>query len=129
MFDFVEEAFDEIAVSIEIRAEGRDVDAVAHRFDVGPCASLGQGLSQRVAVIGSIGQKGLSFDQRVEHVAGAVAVMGLALGQLERDRQALGVDRRMDLVVRPPRERPMQLDRPSFFWRSRHADARGCWTN
>ena len=50
MFEFVEEAFDEISETIEIRAEGRNVYAAGHGFDVAPCALTGEARSQGVAV-------------------------------------------------------------------------------
>jgi hypothetical protein len=49
MLDFVEEALDEISVSVEVGAEGRHVLAVGHRFDIGPCTALGETFAQRVA--------------------------------------------------------------------------------
>jgi hypothetical protein len=57
VFDFVEEALDEISVAIEVRAESRDVLAVRPRLDVRPCSSLIEALARFVAVVGPVGQK------------------------------------------------------------------------
>lgn len=97
MLELVEEPLDEVAVAIEERAEGRDVDAPRHGFDVGPSATLRQAFTKRIAVIGAIGQQGLAGTETVEQIACALAVMGLALGELERDRIAVGIDESMNL--------------------------------
>ena len=101
MLDFVEEAFDQISVAVKMRTEGRHVLAGRHRLDVCPCAALGEALAQRVPVIGTVGQKDLPLDQGVQHVAGALAVMGLTFGQLQGDRQPFGIDKGMDLCRQP----------------------------
>ena len=46
MLELIEEALDEIAETVEERAEGWDVDAPWHRFDVGEGAAVSQGLAQ-----------------------------------------------------------------------------------
>jgi len=77
--------------------ERGDVFAVGHRPDVGPDPALGERLSQLVAVIGAIGEQHVAVTQRIEHVGGAAPVMPLSLGQFERNRQAIGIDQRLDL--------------------------------
>ncbi len=96
MLDFAEEPLDVVAVSIEERAECRDVDPVRHWLDIGPSALFLQALAQRIAVVSPVGKQDLSGTEIVEHVVGAAAVMRLALAQLERDRIAVAVDQRMD---------------------------------
>ena len=96
MFDLIEKPLDEVAISIEERAEGRDVLASRHRLDVRPRTALCQALAQPIAVIGAVGKQGLAGAEMVEHIAGALAVMGLALGEFERDRIAVGIDKGMD---------------------------------
>ena len=54
-------------------------------------------VAQRIAVIGAIGEQDLAGAEAVQHIAGAPAVMGLAFGQLERDRIAVGIDEGVDL--------------------------------
>ena len=94
MLDLAEEAFDEIATSVEERAERRHLDASRHGFDVRPGAAPGEAVSQRVAVVGAIGEQDLRGAQAIGHIAGASAVMRLAPGELEGDRIAVGVDER-----------------------------------
>ena len=53
-------------------------------------------VAQGVAVIGSIREKDLTRAESGQHIGGALAVVGLALGQFQRDRQAVGVDQHMD---------------------------------
>src|SRR5579862_1861584 len=77
MFDLVEEALDEVAISVEEGAKSRDIDPSRHWFDVGPGAALGQRGSQRVAVIGSVGEQNLTGAEPVEQVVGASAIVGL----------------------------------------------------
>src|ERR1700729_4194146 len=96
MLDLAEEPLDEVAIAVEKGAEGRNVDASRHGFDVRPGTAIGQALAQGVAVIGAVGKKGLTGAEMVEHVAGALAVMRLALAEFERDRIAVGNGQGMD---------------------------------
>lgn len=116
MLDLVEEAFDEIAISVEERAERRNVDASRHGFDVRPGAALGQAVSEGVAVMGAIGEQGLSGAKAIQHIAGASAVMGLALGELEGNRIAVGVDQGVDLGRRSAARAPMHRVAASCPW-------------
>ena len=45
VFEFVEEALDQVALSVEIGAEGGHVLAVRHGLDVGPCAARRQAVA------------------------------------------------------------------------------------
>ena len=71
-------------------------NAARHRLDVGPGASVGQAVAESVAVVGAVGQKDLAFADAVQHVLCTSAIVGLALGQLQRNRPAFGVDQGMD---------------------------------
>ena len=53
--------------------------------------------------------------EAVQPASGAVAVIGLSRAQLQDNGRLLASTRACILVVSPPRERPMQSDRPSFF--------------
>jgi hypothetical protein len=106
MFELVEEALDEIAQAIEVGAENRDIDAPRHRLDVGPCAAVGQGLAEGVAVIGAVGEQGLARADAVQHIGGAPAVMRLALAQLEGDWIAVGVHNGVDFGRQPSARAP-----------------------
>ena len=96
VFEFIEEAFDEVSLFVEFFVEPRDVHAVRHGLDVGLGAAFGQGNAQGIAVIGAVGEQGLAGADTVQHILGAAAVMGLALGQLQGERIAVGIDHRMD---------------------------------
>ena len=59
-------------------------------------AALRQALAECIAVIGAIGQQGLAGTEALEQIARALPVMGLAFGELERDRIAVGIDESVD---------------------------------
>ena len=61
MFEFVGEAFDEVAAAIEEGAERRWVPASGERWDVGSGSALGELCTQGVAVLGAIGKQHLAF--------------------------------------------------------------------
>ena len=86
MLEFVEEPLDQIALSIEPLVEARRLETVRHSSDVGSGTARGEGLTQSIGVIGTIGHKHVAAADRAEHVLGAAAVMGLAFGDLEQDR-------------------------------------------
>src|SRR3546814_11782122 len=92
MFEFIEESFDEITVSVEERAESRDVLTVRHWLDAGPCAACGQSGAHGVAVIGTVSKQDAAFAKTIEHVIGGSTVMRLPFGQLESNRQAERTD-------------------------------------
>ena len=73
------------------------IGAVGHGLDVRPGAPLGQAVAQRVAVVGAIGEKDLAGPETVQHVTRTLAVVGLAFGELERDRIAVRIDEDVDL--------------------------------
>jgi len=77
MLEFVEEAFDEIAIAVEERAEGRDAFSVWHGFDAGPCAACRQSSAHGIAVVGAVSKQDAAFTKTVEHVIGGPAVVGL----------------------------------------------------
>ena len=101
MLDLVEEALDEIAAFVEARAECGSLDAMSERPDVRSRALGGDPGAQHVAVIATIGQQDALARQRIEHVLGALAVVCLSPGQLERDRKAARIDEGMDLGRKP----------------------------
>jgi CO/xanthine dehydrogenase Mo-binding subunit len=80
VFELVEEAFAEIAVSIEEAAERRDVLAVGHGFDTGPGAAIGQGGAHGVAAIGAVTEKDIALAKTIEHIVGRAAIMSLPFG-------------------------------------------------
>ena len=106
VFELVEEAFDEIAQPIEEWAERRDVHASRHWLDIAPGALRSERFAQSVAVVAAICEEDLAFADPAQHVGGALAVMRLAFGQLQGDRQSIGVDERMDFRRQPAARAP-----------------------
>ena len=96
VFELVEETFDQISEAIKVGTEDGDVDAPRHGFDVGPCATIGEVLTESVAIVTSVRQQSLAGTDALEHVGGASSVVGLAFAQFQPDRIAVGVDHRMD---------------------------------
>lgn len=101
VLNLVEEALDEVAAFIETWAESRWIDTMVEWSDVGGCALVGDHGAQRIAIVAAIGQQDALARQRAEHVLGTFAIMGLALGQLERDGEAACIDERVDLGRKP----------------------------
>lgn len=106
VLEFVEEALDDVAISIEEAAESGDMNAVRHRLDVRPCAAFVKGLAHPVAVISAVGEQNLTVAEIIQHVVGAPAVMRLAFGELELHRQAVGVNESMDLCCQSAARTP-----------------------
>lgn len=96
VFELVEEALDEIAFFVKLFVEARDIHTVWHRLDVGPGTAFGQGGAQSVAVISPVGEQGLAAADTAQHVFRAAAVMGLAFGQFQGERIAVGINHGMD---------------------------------
>jgi len=101
MLDLVEEPLDEVTAFVDPRAEGGRIDAMIEGADVGDGPSLGDHGAQRVAVIAAVGHDEAIARERAEHVLGALAVVGLTLGQLQRDRETAGVDKGVDFGRKP----------------------------
>ncbi len=85
-------------------------------LDVGPCAASVEALAQSVAIVGAVSQKNLPLDKGIEHVGGAASVMRLAFGQLQIDRQALGVDERMNFGRQTAARATHATGSVVFFW-------------
>jgi len=101
MLDAIEEPFDLVAEFVDAWAEGRWIDAMAERADIGVGATCGDLVSQRIAVVAAIGQQNAVWAERAEQLGTGRAVVGLPFGQLERDREAVAVDNRVDLGREP----------------------------
>jgi len=95
VFDLVEEPIDQIAISVEEGAERWDIGNGRHRLDVVPHATIREGLAQGVTVVCPICKEHLISADPVVHVRDAPAVLRQAIGQLQRDRQVVGIDERM----------------------------------
>ena len=71
---------------------------------------------QLIAVVGTVGQKSLALDESVEHIAAAASVMGLTFGQFQSNRQALGIDERVDLRCQAAPRATHATTSLVFFW-------------
>ena len=101
MLDPIEEPFDLVAKFVDARAEGGRVDAVIERANVGISPAFSDPGAQSVAVVSAIAQQDAIRPERAENVLTALAVVRLALGQLERDRETVAVDDRVDFGRKP----------------------------
>ena len=97
VFDFVEEALDEVSLAVQGLVEMVRGYAVGLGRDVGPEPVPQRGFAQGVAVIGSVRQQNAVAVQRGEKVFDGGAVMALPGGQEKVDRIAAGVDQGVDL--------------------------------
>src|SRR5690606_10801154 len=97
VLEFVEEALDEVSVTIKKGTESRRVEASGHWFDARPGAAFLDRLTQSVGVVGAVSEQDVSLAQTVQHIERASAVMGLAGRELEGDGPPLGIDQGMDL--------------------------------
>ena len=64
MFEFAEEAFDMVALFLELGVKCREPLSGRHQPDVGYGAAFGEDVTQAVAVIGAVGQQGLACTLR-----------------------------------------------------------------
>jgi hypothetical protein len=95
MFEFVEEAFDEIALAIK-REVARAWDfAVGLGGNHGGDVSPGKGLDQHVGVVSLVPDQRLRLDI-VKQRLRAGQIVSLAWGEHQRDGVAEGIDERMD---------------------------------
>jgi hypothetical protein len=107
VFESTEHAFDEVAGTIGDRVISAWVLAGwvwrNNRFGT----ALGEPQTQALGVVGAIGEQSPRARHHGEQGPRAGEIVGVAGGDLEGDRAPLIVTQRVDLVVRPPRERPM----------------------
>lgn len=115
MLDPVEEPLDFIAEFVDTRAEGGRVDAMIERANVRISAAFGDLGAEGVAVVAAISQQDAVRPERAEHLDAGRAVVRLACGQLERDREAMAVDDRMDLGRKPAAGAAHAITSAAFF--------------
>ena len=101
MLDLVEKPFDEVAAFVGARAKSRRVETVIERADIGPGTLGGDLATQRITIVATIGEQNAFARQRVEHVLGALSIVGLAFRQLERDREPERIDEGVDFGRKP----------------------------
>lgn len=101
MLDTVEEPLDLVAQFVNAWAEGGWINTVVERADVGKRTAVCHPGAQGIAVIAAIGQQNAVWPKRLEHFDSGRTVVRLPFGQLERDRQAVAIDDRVDLGRKP----------------------------
>ena len=106
VLELVEEALDAVPRSVQEGAEGGFVEPAGQRLDVGEDAPCRHVLAEKVAVVGAVGDQDLAGAEALKHVGGAPAVVSLSLGQLQGDRQAVGIDEGVDLGGQPASRAP-----------------------
>ena len=97
VFDLAEEALNFVSVSVEEGAERGDVFPVGHRLNAGPCPASGKFGAQGIGVIGPVREQDLPITDPPQHVCRAAPIMGLSGRDLQDNRQAIGVDKSVDL--------------------------------
>ena len=107
LLDLIEEPFDQVACAIKIRAEADRVVAISFRRDVRPCSLLAGKLPDPVSVVSTIREQHRSWEQGAEKNGTQPIVMRLTRREGEMERETIGVNDRMNLAVRLPRERPI----------------------
>jgi hypothetical protein len=96
MLQLVEEALGPVSVAVEEGTERRPVAPVRERANVGPGAAGAHCLPECVAVVGAVGKQDLPGLDAGQHVGRAATVMALSFRELDRDRQAIGIDHGVD---------------------------------
>lgn len=125
MFEFIEEALDGVALTVDPCAEGEGFDPVGHGADIGPRAAPIHLFAQGVAVVSPVGEKDVARLERSQHVSGRASVVSLAFGQLEADRSAFSIDKGVDLGGQAATRATHATGSLLFFGRWRHAGEPG----
>lgn len=97
MFDFIEEALDEVALFVVFGIEGRRRPPIGLGRDIGDCAGLFDSRSEGVGIVGLVAQDDAALGQRLEQFIGGLAVVGLAWREHKADRPAARVGHSVDL--------------------------------
>jgi hypothetical protein len=84
-------------------------------------------LEDALVAVECFGDDQLIGRHRRQEVICTHVVVRLAAGQEEADRVAQRVGQCMDLVLSPPRERPIAWSSRTFFGRRRYVDGRAQW--
>jgi hypothetical protein len=102
LLDLVEDPFDQVARSIQIRAETDRVFATSFRRNARPCALLAGKLPDPVGVVSAIREQHRLGKQAAEESRTQPVVMRLARREGEMHRQAIGVHHRVNLAGQAP---------------------------
>src|SRR5258708_17312062 len=102
LLDLVEEPLDEIARTIQIRAEADRVFAISLRRNVCPCPFLSGKLPDPIRVVPTVREQHRLRKQGAEESRTQPIVMRFAGREREMDRQAIGVHHRVNLARQAP---------------------------
>ena len=106
LLELAEEVFDQMAPLVHLEIAGDRGDPVGIGRDHGGRTPIVQIGADRVAVEGFVRQKSAKIEVRQKR-GDTGAVVSLARQQDEPHEIAQRIDQRDDLVVKPPRDRPM----------------------
>lgn len=118
MFEFVEEAFDDVALLVEFGVVGALGLAVALGRDDDPRSGFGDPIDEMVGVIALVGQRGLGL-KALDEIVGEGDIVALARRADQADRIAERVAGGVDLGAQAA-QRPAQAlgIRPPFSLRA-----------
>lgn len=91
VFEFVEEALDEVALSLEPGREADGIAPVALGWDVGPATAASHHGAQPVSIIGPVCKHHLTVADIGEQFGRRLDVVGLAGRDDDLYRQAIGI--------------------------------------
>ena len=97
VLDLVEEALDEVALSVQDFAVAPGHTPASGRRNAGPDAALAQELAEPVGVVGLVGDEAAVGRQDVDESRNGSEVMRLSRCQSQSDRQPTAIDHRVDL--------------------------------
>jgi len=115
VFDFVEEAFDEVALAVEGRIDGALNFAVALGRNMGLGAVLDDQREDGAGVVAAVGDGVGCGLQAGEQIADGGLVGGLAWRDREADRQPLAIDDDVDLGAQSAARSSDGVIRAPFF--------------
>jgi len=95
VFEFIEEALDEIALAIECEVAGPWRLAVGLRRNHRSNVALSEGVEQRVGVVGLVANQGMRIDIVEQHLRTS-QIVGLPRREYHLDRIAEGIDQGVD---------------------------------
>lgn len=109
-------ALDQVAFTIKYLAEAGFPFAIGFARDVGNRALRLDQIADAIGVISLVGQNDGARIETIKQAKRGGAVMGLAGGQAEPDREPLGIDDRVDLGREAaPRATETMISIPLFF--------------
>ncbi len=98
LFDLVEEPLHQVASAVKVRAEAERLLPVPSRWDICPSAVLADKCFDPIGVIAAISQQHRPRFQTGQEFGDKSVVVRFARREGEPDRQAIGVDHRMNLA-------------------------------